>query len=231
MKPEQSVVPDDLRFAAGHEHDVGITVVVEIADGDRVGCGAREPCDRLLAKCWFKRRRRLACFGQRRRARIEKHSGAPCGSGAGDEQIEVAILIEIDPGHARGRTGDPGQSGRLRNVCKPATIETAEQGDRPGGADGRHREIVPAVVVEVAHRDRRAVCSGGEPGRGGSLFEPRRATVGGTIHIKEWPAAREQEQVEAVVTIGIQRHHRCAKRGFEPGECGVGSGRRFSRSR
>ena len=92
---------------------------------------------------------------------------------------------------------------------------------------------MPAVVVEVADGDRRDVCRVGEPGRGGGLFEARGTAVGAAIpiHIKEWAAASEQEQVEAVVTIGIQRHHCRAKRGFEPGECGIGSGRRFGRYR
>ena len=63
----------------------------------------------------------------------------------GDEEIEPAIVVVIEPERAR-RKSAVGDAGRLRDVGEPARAHVLEQ---PIAAESREVDVDAAVVIEV----------------------------------------------------------------------------------
>src|SRR6185503_17155058 len=97
-----------------------------------------------------------------------------------DEQIEVTVVVVVNPRRARtpviGRTTGTRRGGDVRELSAAAIVE------EPVATNSSDEHIGQPVVVVVAHRYAHSVKADVQPRTCGDILEPARAVVSAKRH-------------------------------------------------
>ena len=216
MEPAEAIVEDRPgRFPLGGQHEVEVAVVVEIERGQR-GVPALAPDDRVLSRPGAREVDRKPMG----RVPIARHRGRRTAVVAigdvrrplspvrrpgviHDIEVEVAVLVEVEPAGGQADVGGLGEVGCAADVVKPA----AEVAEEPVVADAGQEQVDLAIGVEVARSDPKAGAVVVEPpGRCRILERPAPLIQQQRIaHASRSEDGGGQVEVEPAVTVGVER--------------------------
>ena len=129
-----------------------------------------------------------------------------CVNVIGDEEVHVAVAIDVGPGAARTEDRCAGDTRRAGDVGEVTAAVVAIQRVR---ADAGHVDVDPAVVVVVGGARAHAVAGMAEACSGGHVVErpgaavPEQAMPGASGHrgVRDRPAVHQQQVLPAVVVV------------------------------